>query len=216
MSADLKTYSFTLGPLGANCFLVARDGGCLIIDPGGDPEVVEWFLERQHLEPHAILITHGHFDHFAAAEPLALRYDVPVYVSAADAPQVARPELGPLAGFPVEAVTREMVLLGGVQEIELPIPAQAIPTPGHSVGSYTFAVDGELYVGDLLFYGSIGRTDLGGGDYEQLLQSVAELARRFPPDTTVHCGHGPDTVLGRELKINPFLAPLRNDPEWRV
>jgi glyoxylase-like metal-dependent hydrolase (beta-lactamase superfamily II) len=115
-----------------------------------------------------------------------------------------------LAGFPVAPATAGMVLLDGVREIDLPIPAQAIPTPGHSLGSFTFAIAGELYAGDLLFYGSIGRTDLAGGDYDQLLASVAELARRFPPEAVVHCGHGPDTSLGRELKLNPFLAPLRN------
>jgi hydroxyacylglutathione hydrolase len=211
MSADLRTYSFTLGPLGANCFVVAREGGCLIIDPGDEPDKVSRFLEKTQLAPHAILVTHGHFDHFGAVEPLARRYEVPVYVSAADAPQLEQPARGPLAGFPVQAVTVEMVLLNGVEELELPIPALAVPTPGHSIGSYTFAVGGELFAGDLLFSGSIGRTDLGGGDYDQLLASVAELARRFPPETIVHCGHGPDTSLGRELKINPFLAPLRND-----
>lgn len=215
MSTDLKTYSFTLGPLGANCFVVARDGGCLIVDPGDEPHTVVRFLESMRLAPHAVLVTHGHFDHFGAVEPLVQRYAVPVYVGAADAAQVSRPERGPTAGFPVEAVSAGMVLLDGVQQIELPIPAQAIPTPGHSVGSYTFAVGDELFAGDLLFYGSIGRTDLGGGDYDQLLASVAELARRFPPQTVVHCGHGPDTSLGRELKINPFLAPLRNDKERR-
>jgi glyoxylase-like metal-dependent hydrolase (beta-lactamase superfamily II) len=209
MTDDLKVYSFTLGPLGANCFIVGRDGGCLIVDPGDEPEKVVRFLDRVHLAPHAVLVTHGHFDHFGGVAPLAQRYQVPVYIGAADAPQVERPELGPLAGFPVAPVTDGMVLLDGVEELDLPIPAQAIPTPGHSVGSYTFAIGGELFAGDLLFYGSIGRTDLGGGDYDQLLASVAELARRFPPESVVHCGHGPDTTLGRELKINPFLSPLR-------
>jgi glyoxylase-like metal-dependent hydrolase (beta-lactamase superfamily II) len=210
MPADPKTYSFTLGPLGANCFVVARDSGCLIVDPGGEAEKVERFLARMQLQPHAILVTHGHFDHFGAVEPLAQRYSIPVHIGAADAPQVSRPERGPLAGFPVAPATAGMVLLDGVREIDLPIPAQAIPTPGHSLGSFTFAIAGELYAGDLLFYGSIGRTDLAGGDYDQLLASVAELARRFPPEAVVHCGHGPDTSLGRELKLNPFLAPLRN------
>jgi hydroxyacylglutathione hydrolase len=209
MTDDLKVHSFTLGPLGANCFIAGRDAGCLIVDPGDEPEKVVRFLDRAQLTPHAILVTHGHFDHFGGVEPLAQRYQVPVYIGAADAPQVSRPELGPLAGFPVEAVTAGMELLDGVAELDLPIPAQAIPTPGHSIGSYTFAIGGELFAGDLLFYGSIGRTDLGGGDYDQLLASVAELARRFPPESVVHCGHGPDTTLGRELKINPFLAPLR-------
>ena len=107
------------------------------------------------------------------------------------------------------------VLLSGEQELDLVVPVTALPTPGHSKGSYTFAVDGHLFVGDLLFFGSVGRTDLPGGSSDELLNSIAELVRRFPPDTQVHCGHGPDTSLGRELALNPFLSPLRYDPGHR-
>lgn len=209
MSDDLKVHSFSLGPLGANCFIVARDGRCLVIDPGDEAEKVADFLARADLTPLAILVTHGHFDHFGGVQPLARRFDLPVYIGAADAPQVARPELGPLGGFPVEAVSSEVVTLQGEQEIDLSIPATAIPTPGHSSGAYTFAIGEDLFVGDLLFYGSIGRTDLPGGDFDQLLESVALLARRCPLETVVHCGHGPDTTLKRELTLNPFLSALR-------
>ena len=92
------------------------------------------------------------------------------------------------------------------------MPVTAIPTPGHSRGSYTFAIEGHLFCGDVIFNGSVGRTDLPGGSIDELLNSIAGLIRRFPPDTAVHCGHGPDTSLGRELALNPFLAPLRYDP----
>jgi len=213
MADDLKVHSFSLGPLGANCFIVAQAGRCLVIDPGDEAEKVVAFMERAGLAPLAILVTHGHFDHFGAVQPLARQFELPVYVGAADAPQVARPELGPLAGFPVEAVSAETVLIEGEQRLDLDIPVLAIPTPGHSAGAYTFAVGGELFVGDLLFYGSIGRTDLPGGDFDQLLDSVARLAGRFPPETVVHCGHGPDTALKRELTLNPFLSSLRRDQD---
>ena len=106
-------------------------------------------------------------------------------------------------------------MIHGEQELALPLAVTALPTPGHSPGSYTFAIDGQLFCGDLLFRGSIGRTDLPGGDRDQLLDSVAMLVRRFPPDAVVHCGHGPDTSLGRELVANPFLVPLRHDPKHR-
>lgn len=211
MSDDVKVHSFSLGPLGANCFIVARDGRCLIIDPGDEAEKVADFLARAELTPLAILVTHGHFDHFGGVQPLARRFELPVYIGAADAAQVARPELGPLAGFPVEAVSSDVITLQGEERIDLEIPVVAIPTPGHSSGAYTFAVGDQLFVGDLLFYGSIGRTDLPGGDFDELLASVSLLAGRFPPDTVVHCGHGPDTTLKRELALNPFLSALRRE-----
>jgi len=213
MTATLKVHSFALGPLAANCFVVGGEERCLVIDPGDEEDRVVDFLQRSELTPLAVLVTHGHFDHFGAVEPLARRYQVPVYVGAVDAPQVERPELGPLAGFPVTAVTGETVLLEGEREVELDIPFVALPTPGHSAGAYSYAIDGDLFVGDLLFAGSVGRTDLPGGDFDQLLDSVARLAGRFPPETIVHCGHGPDTTLRRELTINPFLSRLRQEGE---
>jgi len=137
-----------------------------------------------------------------------------VYVGAADASLLNDSGLGALAGAEVQVVS-DPILLSGERELDLVVPVTALPTPGHSQGSYTFAVDSHLFVGDLLFFGSVGRTDLPGGSSDELLNSIAELVRRFPPDTQVHCGHGPDTSLGRELALNPFLSPLRYDPGHR-
>jgi hydroxyacylglutathione hydrolase len=215
MADSFDVFMLTLGPLGANCFIVRRDGQVLLVDPGDEPDTVRQALSELEAVPSAILLTHGHFDHFGAVQPLAAEFELPVYIGAADAAQVADPRLGPLAGLPVAAVTAECVLLEGEVELELAVPVTAIPTPGHSPGAYTFAVGDGLFVGDVLFQGSIGRTDLPGGSTEQLLNSIADLVRRFPPDTAVYCGHGPDTSLGRELALNPFLAPLRHDPKHR-
>ena len=215
MTDTIEVFMLTLGPLGANCFIITRDGTALVIDPGDEADVVAAALDEIAATPQAILVTHGHFDHFGAVEPLARRFAAPVYVGAADAPQMSDPGRGPLAGFPIEAVSGEMVTLDGERELELTVPMTAIPTPGHSPGSFTFAMPGHLFSGDLLFQGSVGRTDLPGGSSDTLLNSIAELVRRFPPDTEVHCGHGPDTSLGRELALNPFLTPLRYDPGHR-
>ena len=163
-----------------------------------------------------MLVTHGHFDHFGGVAPLARHFDIPVYVGAADAAEIADNGLGAMAGFDIEPVETARHHRAASRRSTLPIEVLAIPTPGHSRGSYTFAIgEDQLFVGDLLFQGSVGRTDLPGGDMDQLLNSVAGLVRRFPPDATVHCGHGPDTSLGRELALNPFLSPLRYDPEHR-
>ncbi len=215
MPDHFDVFMLTLGPLSANCFLLARDGAALVIDPGDEADVVAGALDEIAARPQAILVTHGHFDHFGAVNSLASRFELPVYVGAADAQRLADPESGPFAGFPVEAVAATPELLDGEVSLDLVVPVTAIPTPGHSPGSYTFAIEGQLFSGDLLFQGSVGRTDLPGGSSDTLLNSIAGLVRRFAPDTLVHCGHGPDTSLGRELALNPFLGPLRYDPEHR-
>lgn len=215
MSDPLEVFTMTLGPLGANCFVVKLGDDALIIDPGDEAETVTAALDEIGAVPAAVLVTHGHFDHFGAVNELSARYGVPVYIGEIDAAQVADPELGPLAGFPVEGLQATPVALAGEQRLDLFVPVTAIPTPGHSPGSYTYAIGGHLFAGDVLFQGSVGRTDLPGGSSDDLLNSIADLVRRFPPDTLVHCGHGPDTSLGRELALNPFLAPLRYDPGHR-
>jgi glyoxylase-like metal-dependent hydrolase (beta-lactamase superfamily II) len=215
MSDPLEVFALPLGPLQANCFIVVRGQTGLVVDPGDEANVVIEAFTEFGFAPAAVLVTHGHFDHFGGVAPVARHFDIPVYVGLPDASQMADGGLGSMAGFDIEPV-ETAITIDGEQALELPIPVLAIPTPGHSLGSYTYAIDEtDLFVGDLLFQGSVGRTDLPGGDMDQLLSSVAELVRRFPPDAAVHCGHGPDTSLGRELALNPFLSPLRHDPEHR-
>ncbi len=215
MADHFDVFMLTLGPLGANCFILACDGRALVIDPGDEADAVADAFDEIGARPQAILVTHGHFDHVGAVDALARRFELPVYVGAPDVRQLTEPAGGPFAGFPIQAVSVEPVLLVSEQQLDLVVPVTAIPTPGHSPGSYTFFIEGHLFSGDLLFQGSVGRTDLAGGSTDELLNSIAALVRRFPPDTLVHCGHGPDTSLGRELALNPFLSPLRHDPEHR-
>jgi hydroxyacylglutathione hydrolase len=215
MSDPVDVFALPLGPLQANCFIVVNDQTGLVIDPGDEARIVIDAFTEFGFAPAAVLVTHGHFDHFGGVAPVAAHFDIPVYVGAADAGEMADNRLGSMAGFDIEPV-KDAVTLDGEQTLDLPFEVLAVPTPGHSRGSYTFALgQDQLFVGDLLFQNSVGRTDLPGGDMDQLLNSVATLVRRFPPDATVHCGHGPDTSLGRELALNPFLSPLRYDPEHR-
>jgi hydroxyacylglutathione hydrolase len=216
MADPLEVFSLPLGPLQANCFIVVQGQTGLVIDPGDEANVVIEAFGEFGFAPAAVLVTHGHFDHFGGVAGIAGHFDIPVYVGEPDATQFAEGGLSSLAGFDVTPV-KDAKLLRGEQAIALPIPVTAVPTPGHSKGSVTFVIgDTHLFVGDLLFNGSVGRTDLPGGDMDELLDSVATLVRRFPPDSLVHPGHGPDTSLGRELALNPFLSPLRYDPEHRL
>lgn len=219
MPEPIEVFALPLGPLQANCFIVVQGRQGLVIDPGDEADVVIEAFTEFGFAPAAVLVTHGHFDHFGGVAPIARHFDVPVYVGADDAGQMADGGLGAMAGFDIEPVDTA-ITIEGEQTLDLAVPVLAIPTPGHSRGAYTYVVghgDGapELFVGDLLFQNSIGRTDLPGGDMDDLLRSVATLIRRFPADATVHCGHGPDTSLGRELALNPFLSPIRYDPGHR-
>jgi hydroxyacylglutathione hydrolase len=213
MADHFDVFMLTLGALGANCFLLASGGKALIVDPGDEADVVAAACDEIAAAPQAILVTHGHFDHIGGVDALARQFAVPVYVGEADAGLLRRPDMGTMAGFAVQPVTVDPVLLDAETELDLALPVTAVPTPGHSEGSFSFFIEGHLFSGDVLFQGSIGRTDLPGGSSDVLLNSIAGLIRRFAPDTVVHCGHGPDTSLGRELALNPFLSPLRYDPE---
>ena len=215
MPDPLEVFALPLGPLQANCFIVIQGRAALVIDPGDEAQVIGSAFTELGFAPAAVLVTHGHFDHFGGVAPLARHFQIPVYIGALDASQMADGGFGAMAGFDIEPVA-DAVTISGEQTLALPIEVLAVPTPGHSRGAYTFALgETHLFVGDLIFQGSVGRTDLPGGDMDALLNSIAGLVRRFPPDAAVHWGHGPDTSLGRELALNPFLTPLRYDPEHR-
>ena len=206
MAEPLEVFPLPLGPLQANCFVVVQGQTGLVIDPGDEAHVLIEAFGEFGFPPAAVLVTHGHFDHFGGVAPLAAHFGIPVYVGEADAGQMADGGLGAMAGFDIEPVT-DAITITGERVLELPIEVTAIPTPGHSLGAYTYAIgEADLFVGDVLFQGSIGRTDLPGASYETLLTSIYSQVLTLPDDTRLPSGHGAETTVGVERESNPFLT----------
>ncbi|MBA2476686.1 MAG: MBL fold metallo-hydrolase [Actinobacteria bacterium] len=202
---------FQLGPVQTNCYLVranAAAGEAVLIDPGAEAAVLELELQRAGARCVAILITHSHFDHIGAVAELAEATGAPVHISAQEAVVLETPERF-YPGLGVRAFSPD-VRLAGDESLELAgIRFRTLRVPGHSPGHVAFLADGALFSGDVLFAGSVGRTDLPFSSWETLLESIRALAGLLPPDTVVYAGHGPPTTLGDELARNPFLAELR-------
>jgi glyoxylase-like metal-dependent hydrolase (beta-lactamase superfamily II) len=205
---------FTVGPVQENCFLINREGSnrALIIDPGEEAPKLLGAIEELGLELDAILLTHTHFDHVGAVAPVAKATSTEVWV-----PEIEKPVLAdimsfvPFAGFgPFESWDAEHTLAGG-EKLELAgFEIDVIFTPGHSPGHVTYSIPDEqaVFSGDVLFQGSVGRTDLPGGDWPTLAASIRGLIDTLPEETTVYPGHMGITTLGAERATNPFLAEL--------
>jgi hydroxyacylglutathione hydrolase len=214
---------FPAGAFAANCYLVAPAAGeeCVIIDPGQDAQRgIEELLDRYRLKPIAVLLTHGHIDHMWSVAPVCGAKGIPAYVHTGDREMLADPAKG------LDLLAKQQ-FLGGMtfaepDDVRLLSDGEAVPlagldftighTPGHTPGSVTFRSGADdldaLFTGDLLFAGSIGRTDLPGGDHVTMLRSLARTLT-LPDTTVVLPGHGPTTTIGDERGTNPFLTGIQ-------
>jgi len=223
---------FPAGPWGTNCYVVARAAReeCVVIDPGKDaaPGIAD-IVREYALRPAAVLLTHGHVDHMWSVTPVAGAYEAAAYIHPGDRHLLTNP----MAGLAPETAG---MLLGGAYEFAEPDDVRELGdgqllslagleltvdhTPGHTAGSVTFRSRDEddgrapsyLWSGDLLFAGSIGRTDLPGGDHPTMLRSLATKVLPLDDALVVLPGHGPQTTIGRERAANPYLQNLPQGP----
>jgi hydroxyacylglutathione hydrolase len=205
---------FTVGQVAENCFLIRRDGSdrALIVDPGEEAPKLLGAIEELGVTLDGILLTHTHFDHVGAVAPIAKATGAEVWV-----PEIEQPVLADIMSFvpwdgfgPYESWDAEHTVAGG-EKLELAgFDVDVIFTPGHSPGHVTYAIadEGALFSGDVLFQGSVGRTDLPGGDWPTLAASIRTLVESYPEETTVYPGHMGITTLGAERATNPFLREL--------
>ena len=205
---------FTVGQVAENCFIFRREGSdrALIVDPGDEAERILAPVTELGLTVEAILLTHCHFDHIGAVAPVAAATGAPVYCPEIEVPLLADiMAFVPWPGFgPFESYDADETLSGGEKLDLAGFEIDVIFTPGHSPGHLTYSVRGEesIFSGDVLFQGSVGRTDLPGGDWETLLKSIGDLVASHSPETTVYPGHMGITSIGAERASNPFLAEL--------
>jgi glyoxylase-like metal-dependent hydrolase (beta-lactamase superfamily II) len=200
-----------LGPIGTNCYLVrAPDAGdAVVVDPGADAAEIRLELARLGARCVAILLTHGHWDHLGAVADLAEGTGAPVHMAQEEQFLLEQVNDFVPPGVELRPYSPD-VALEGEETLELAgLTFETLRVPGHSPAHLAYAVEGALFSGDVLFAGSVGRADLPGADWDVLLRSIGMLAERFPPETVVYPGHGPETTLGRELETNPFLGELR-------
>jgi hydroxyacylglutathione hydrolase len=197
---------YELGPIRTNCYVVRRDPSAtaaVVVDPSGDALPL-----LQGLTCAGILVTHTHWDHLLGLADLVAATGAPVWAPRSERDRLAEPDS---AGhrLRVPAHDPEHLVAGGDTISVAGIDFEVVDVPGHTSGHVAFYADEALFSGDVLFAGSVGRTDLPGASWEQLLDSIRTLMERFPPETVVYSGHGPETTLADELARNPFLAELR-------
>lgn len=216
---------FSVGPIQENAYIVranAHATKALMIDPGDEPQRLLDAAQALGVEIEAILITHCHFDHIGAVAPVARATGAPVYCPEFETALLADIMKWTMPGFgPFESWVAEETVKGGERLKLAGMDIEVVFTPGHSPGHVTYAISpstpGEastevppaLLSGDVLFQGSVGRTDFPGSDWGTLEQSIGSLMGRFERETTVYPGHMGVTTLGREWDTNPFLAELR-------
>jgi glyoxylase-like metal-dependent hydrolase (beta-lactamase superfamily II) len=211
----IKVEKFVVNPLGENSFIISDETGeCVFVDPGffydEEHDEVREYIKSNNLTPVRITNTHCHFDHIMGVEFVRNEFKIPFYAHPDDVFWVEKAiDQGKMFGFEMKPVAPPHAFLAENDFVEFGnSKLKIIHVPGHSPGHVVFYSEAGkiLIAGDVLFYGSIGRTDLPGGNYETLISNIKSKLFALPDDTKVFCGHGPETTIGFEKRTNPFLT----------
>lgn len=209
MADDLRVETIPVGQLATNCYIVSNEKSKLsvVIDPGDEADKIIDLIEARGLEVTHIINTHGHFDHIGANGALSEKTGASIYINKEDE-DLLRASESDLSSLYGEAFLKseKIKYLSGGQKIEVgKVKMKIISTPGHTRGGISLFAGHQLFVGDALFSGSIGRTDLPGGDFDTLIDSIRSRLLTLPNETIVYPGHGPNTTIGAERIANPYL-----------
>lgn len=206
----MKIVQIPNGQFVQNCYLVLDEATreCAVIDPGEGAGLILHKLGELEARPTAIWLTHGHLDHVLGVPRLTAETGAPVWLHPADRPLYDRvPEQAAWFGLQADPLPPPDRAYGAGDTVRVGAIELAVRhTPGHSPGSVCLVGPGVVFGGDVLFAGSIGRTDLPGGDYDMLIKSIERELLVLPDDTIVYSGHGPETTVGHERRSNPFLT----------
>lgn len=208
----LKIETLAVGPLEENTYLLLGEQGCVVVDPGEEAGRISARIEELGKKPACILLTHGHFDHIGAAAALRAQFGCPVAIGEKDAEMLGDPAKSQAGRGCAEKYifSADRLLQEGEALEAAGLKLIVLETPGHTRGSVSYLCEDCLFCGDVLFRGDAGRTDLYGGDYQTLLETLRSLAL-LPEDTAVYPGHGMPTTIGREKKMNPVVQTAENN-----
>ena len=213
MNLYIKT--IVTGPFQENSYLLIDklSKKCVLIDPGDEAQKIINFINEKNILPIAIINTHAHLDHIGAISEIKAEYSTPFYLHTEEKPILDSYLIScRMFGMkPAQSPSVDVWLNASGELLIGPFKFLIIETPGHTPGGCSFLIDDIIFVGDTLFQGSIGRTDLPGGDRKILDKSLIKLINKLNPKTTVYSGHGPSTSIGFEKKNNPFLIELKNN-----
>ncbi len=208
-----------VGPLGVNCYILGdeKTHEAIIIDPGGNARDILNTLQRTGLKATAIVNTHAHFDHIIALNEVRAATHAPFMLHADEVPILAAAQASAgMFGMHVAQPAPVDRLLNDGDEVKVGnLVLHVLHTPGHTPGGICLQHGNQVFVGDTLFQGSIGRTDLPGGDYATLMRSIRNKLLPLADDTMIYPGHGQATTLGEEKQLNPFVRPLITG-RWNV